>query len=54
MKKEELAEILHFDVCPLCHDIMPDDAEKRKGMHGEGLCDGREAVTKRAAKVLQR
>lgn len=54
MKASELAEILHFDVCPLCHDIMPDDMELRKRTHGEGLCNVREAPTQRATGILRR
>ena len=34
MKASELAEILHFDVCPACHDIMPTDLKLRDQMHG--------------------
>ena len=52
MRKDELNEIYHFDVCPICHDIMPDDAEKRERMHGEGVCHVREAAPQRAEKVL--
>lgn len=59
MKREELNDIYDFDVCPLCHDIMPDDTELRERMHGEGRCDNprmrnvQQAPTERAKKVLQ-
>lgn len=53
MKKDELEEIYNFDLCEVCHDIMPTDTEKRRVMHGEGMCDVRQAAPERATKVLQ-
>ena len=35
MKAKDLAEILDFDVCGNCHDIMPSDEALRIRMHSE-------------------